>query len=65
MTNLIKKNPNFAKSAMISFSRTDYTSWVKQHISWGFFKDSTEKMDFALIVGRLGEMVGATKCYPI
>ena len=65
MTNLIKKNPNFAKSAMISFSRTDYTSWVKQHISWGLYKDRTEKMDFALIVGMLGEMVGATKCYPI
>ena len=65
MTNLIRKNPNFVMSAMISFSRTDYTSWVKQHRSWGFFKDRTEKMDFALIVGMLGEMKGATKCYPI
>ena len=65
MTNLIRKNPNFAMSAMISFRRTDYTSWVKQHRSWGFFKDRTEKMDFALIVGMLGEMKGATKCYPI
>ena len=44
--------------------REDYQSWLKQHSSWCLCTTMSEN-DFSLIVGKLGEIKGATKCYPI
>ena len=44
--------------------REDYQSWLKQHSSWCLHSTIYEN-DFSLIVGKLGEIKGATKCHPI
>ena len=45
--------------------REDYQSWLKQHRSWCFYSTTSSVNDFSLIVGKLGEIKGAAKCYPI
>jgi hypothetical protein len=64
-SNLVRKNPNFAMIAANTAGREDYQSWLKQHRSWCFYAKFTSLNDFALIVGKLGEIKGATKCHPI
>ena len=64
-SNLVRKNPNFAMIAANTAGREDYQSWLKQHRSWCFYAKLTSLNDFALIVGKLGEIKGATKCHPI
>ena len=64
-SNLIRKHPNFAMVATITAGREDYQSWLKQHKSWCFHVRTSFDNDFSLIVGKLGEIKGATKCYPI
>ena len=44
--------------------REDYQAWLKQHSSWCLHSAIFEN-DFSLIVGKLGEIKGATKCHPI
>ena len=44
--------------------REDYQAWLKQHSSWCLYSITSEN-DFSLIVGKLGEIKGATKCHPI
>ena len=62
-SSLIRKNPNFAMLAGITGGRTDYQSWVKQHISWSLTSEFLEERnDFAVLVGPIGEMKGAVKC---
>ena len=62
-SSLIQKNPNFAMLGGLTIGRTDYQSWVKQHISWSLACElSTETNDFAILVGPIGEMKGAVKC---
>ena len=64
-SNLIRKHPNFAMVATITAGRKDYQSWLKQHRSWCLTVTTLPRNDFALIVGKLGEIKGAEKCYPI
>ena len=64
-TNLIRKHPNFAMVATITAGREDYQSWLKQHSSCSLNATIMPGNDFSLIVGKLGEIKGATKCYPI
>ena len=64
-SNLIRKHPNFAMIAANTGGREDYQSWLKQHRSWCFYAAISSVNDFSLIVGKLGEIKGATKCYPI
>ena len=64
-SNLIRKYPNFAMVATITAGREDYQSWLKQHGSWCLSVTTLPGNDFAPIVGKLGEIKGATKCYPI
>ena len=59
---LIRKNPNFALVAANAASREDYQTWLKQHKFWELYEPGIEKNDFALIVGPLGRMPGATEC---
>ena len=59
---LIRKNPNFALVAANCAAREDYQSWIKQHNSWELTENHKERNDFALIVGPLGRMKGATEC---
>ena len=59
---LIRKNPNFALVAANAASREDYQTWLKQHKFWELCDRDMEKNDFALIVGPLGRMPGATEC---
>ena len=59
---LIRKNPNFALVAANCAAREDYQSWIKQHNSWELTENHKERNDFALIVGPLGMMKGATEC---
>ena len=62
-SSLIRKCPNFAMQAGITLGRTDYQSWVKQHISWSLGAEmSPGRNDFAILVGPIGEMKGAVKC---
>ena len=62
-SSLIQKNQNFAMLAGITGGRTDYQSWVQQHISWSLTcETSKERNDFAILVGPIGEMKGAVKC---
>ena len=62
-SSLIQKSPNFAMLAGITGGRTDYQSWVQQHISWSLTCDTAKKRnDFAILVGPIGEMKGAVKC---
>ena len=62
-SSLIRKNSNFAMQGGITVGRTDYQSWVKQHISWSLTDGiSKERNDFAILVGPIGEMKGAVKC---
>ena len=64
-SNLIRKHPNFALVATITAEREDYQSWLKQHRSWCLNVPTLPGNDFSIIVGKLGEIKGATKCYPI
>ena len=65
-SNLVRKHPNFGIVATITAGREDYQSWLKQHSSWCLSVYTTNsENDFSLIVGKLGEIKGATKCYPI
>ena len=64
-SNIIRKHPNFALVATITAGREDYQSWLKQHGSWCLSVTTLPGNDFAPIVGKLGEIKGATKCYPI
>ena len=59
---LMRKNPNFALAAANAASREDYQTWLKQHEFWELTTQDIEKNDFALIVGPLGRMPGATEC---
>jgi hypothetical protein len=60
---LIWKNSNFALVAANTAGREDYQLWLKQHRFWKLSADCfKEKNDFALIVGPLGMMKGATNC---
>ena len=52
-------------NATITAEREDYQSWLKQHRSWCFHAAISSDNDFSLIVGKLGEIKGATKCYPV
>ena len=62
-SSLIRKNPNFAMLSGLTSGRTDYQSWVKQHISWSLgCTMSPGGNDFAVLVGPIGEMKGAVKC---
>ena len=61
-SSLIRKCPNFAMLAGFTVGRTDYQSWVQQHISWSLNCDKQERNDFAVLVGHIGEMKGAVKC---
>jgi len=61
-SSLIRKNPNFAMLGGLTVGRTDYQSWVKQHISWNLSYEKKERNDFAVLVGPIGEMKGAVKC---
>ena len=63
-SNLIRKHPNFALVATITDGREDYQSWLKQHRSW-CLNVTTLPGHFAPIVGKLGEIKGATKCHAI
>ena len=64
-SNLIRNHPNFAMVATITSGREDYQTWMKQHRSWCFEAAILSVNDFSLIVGKLGEIKGSTKCYPI
>ena len=64
-SNLVRKHPNFAMVATITAGREDYQTWMKQHRSWCFEAAILSVNDFSLIVGKLGEIKGSTKCYPI
>ena len=47
----------------ITVGRTDYQSWVQQHISWSLTCEIlVGRNDFAVLVGPIGEMKGAVKC---
>ena len=63
---LIRENPNFALVAANCAGREDYQSWLKQHSFWSLTAEPCaerkERNDFALIVGSLGRMKGATEC---
>ena len=60
---MIQKNSNFALVAANCAGREDYQSWLKQHDFWNLIqKRRCERNDFALIVGPLGRMKGATEC---
>ena len=62
---IIRKNPNFALVAANAASREDYQTWLKQHKFWEFYVNyerDMERNDFALIVGPLGRIPGATEC---
>jgi hypothetical protein len=62
-SSLIQKNPNLAMIGGITVGRTDYQSWVQQHISWSLTCETSEgRNDFAVLVGPIGEMKGAVKC---
>ena len=61
-SSLIRKCPNFAMLAGITLGRTDYQSWVQQHISWSLNSERKERNDLAVLVGHIGEMKGAVKC---
>ena len=59
---LIRRYPNFALVAANCAGREDYQSWLKQHYFWDLTQKLKERNDFALIVGSLGRMKGATEC---
>ena len=59
---MVRKNPNFALVAGNCAGREDYQSWLKQHSFWYLTEIRKERNDFALIVGPLGRMKGATEC---
>ena len=62
-SSLIRKNPNFAMLGGITVGRTDYQTWVQQHISWSLTsKMSPLRNDFVVLVGPIGEMKGTVKC---
>ena len=42
--------------------KKNYKSWLKQHRFLGLTDGNKERNDFALIVGPLGRMIGATEC---
>ena len=60
-SSLIRKNSNFATLGGIIFGRNDYQDWFQQHRSWCLHG----KNDFAVLVGPIGEIKGAVKCFPI
>ena len=65
-SNLIGNHPNYCIVATITAGREDYQSWLKQHRSWYLLPTiQCIENDFSLIVGKLGEIKGATKCHPI
>ena len=66
-SSLIRKNPNFAILGGITVGRNDYQSWVKQHTSWilSCNRRNVGRNDFAVLVGPIGEIKGAVKCFPV
>ena len=62
-SSLIRENPNFAMLGGIIIGRNDYQKWFQQHNSWCLRRHwSTERNDFAVLVGPIGEIKGAVKC---
>ena len=64
-SNLVRKHPNFAMVVTITAGRKDYQSWIIEHKSWCLNATLWPVNDLSLIVGKLGEIQGATKCSPI
>ena len=69
-SSLIRKNPDFAMLGGIIFGRSDYQNWFQQHRSWWLSGEQisstgTGRNDFALLVGPIGEIKGAVKCFPV
>ena len=65
-SSLIHKNPDFAMLGGNIVGRYDYQNWFQQHRSWCLSRKTLmERNDFAVLVGSIGEIKGAVKCYPI